>query len=402
VQRLIRLNGLYFPVRLQRWLARDWRSDAQAGELSRAALVAALVLGLGKRDDFDWLRAERDFPEYAWLLRVLQPGSCAQGCPKPAQLRRAEQANLREGRSKHRLYLERDKLQKQLQRKDANYRAFAHIPTAYYPVAERLKLVEPGLGAAEPSVRAFAVLGLSLGLTAKADMDAVAARLVKLAKDPSWLVRLLVFYRLWLLEKEEHLRPFLTDPTPQIVAGWRRRLAAWKTPDLVALLGRRDRVAGVVLPVLAARARQKKDPWPIDWKPVAALAQHPDPWTRIQLIQHFGAEGKSLLDWGVLLSARELTVRAAALDFWLTTAPSPSLRKQRPRIVELLNDPHFGIKRLAALVLTRLKDRAAVPALRKLAADPACPLRNLAGKALADLEGKPFKPTRCAFELYGL
>ncbi len=406
VQRLILLNGLYFPYSVQQWLAADWRRNAQAGELARAGLITALVLGLGKHKDFDWLRKRTSFPEYSWLLRVLQPGSCAAGCPKPAQLRRAEQANLRAGKKKHNLYMEREKLQGQLKMKDANYRAFAHIPTAYYPVAERLKLVEPGLTAKEPSVRAFAVLGLSLGLTTKADMDAVSARLVKLSKDPSWLVRLLVFYRLWLLERTEHLKPFMTDPTPQIVDGWRKRLAAWKTPDLVALLARKDRVAGVVLPVLAARSKLKKDPWPVDWKAVNALCNHTDPWTRIQLIEHFGAEGRTLLDWGVLLSAKELTVRAAALDFWVVSsakkAPGKELAEHSAKLVKLLDDPHYGIKRLAALVLTRLKSKAALPALQKLSKHPACSMRNLAGKALAELKSTPFKPTRCAFELFGL
>lgn len=402
VQRLILLNGLYFPFSVQKWLAREWRQNAQAGELARAGLITALVLGLGKREDFAWLRRREDFPEYSWLLRVLQPGTCAKGCAKPAQLRRAELANLREGRKKHNLYMDPPKLEKQLQSKDANYRAFAHVSTAYHPVAERLKLVEAGLTAAEPSVRAFAVLGLSLGLTRKADIEAVSARLVKLSKDPSWLVRLLVFYRLWLLERSEHLKPFLNDPTPQIVDGWRRRLATWKTPDLVALLSRKDRAAGVVLPVLVARSRLEKEPWSVDWKPIAALVRHPDPWTRIQLMIHFGKSGKALLDWGTLLSAKELTVRAAALDFWVQNPPSAALKKHSAKVVKLLDDPHYGVKRLAALVLTRLKDKSAIPALQKLQKHPACAMRNHAGKALAALKGGSHKPTKCAFELYGL
>jgi len=402
VQRLILLNGLYFPYSVQRWLAMDWRRGAQAGELARAGLVAALVLGLGNHKDFDWLRNQRDFPEYSWLLRVLQPGSCAQGCPKPAQLRLGERANLQAGKQKHSLHMEREKIEKQLKMKDANFRAFAHIPIAYYPVKERLRLAEPGLTAAEPSVRAFAVLGLSLGLTGRADIEAVAARLVKVSKDPSWLVRLLVFYRLWLLERWSELKPFMTDPTPQIVDGWRRRLATWKTPALVALLAQKDRAAGVVLPVLAARSRLKKNPWPVDWKALTALVGHPDPWTRIQLVVHFGREGKTLVDWGALLTAREVTVRAAALDFWVTNAPTKDLSKHSAKIVKLLDDPHYGVKRLAALVLTRLKDKSALPALRKLLKHPACPMRNLAGKALAAMQGGTHKPTRCAFELHGL
>jgi hypothetical protein len=402
VQRLILLNGLYFPFSVQKWLARGWRRDAQAGELARAGLITALVLGLGKHEDFDWLRKRRDFPEYSWLLRVLQPGSCAQGCPKPAQLRRAEQANLADGKKKHNLYMELDKLEKQLKMKDANYRAFAHIPTAYYPMKQRLTLVEAGLVAPEPSVRAFAVLGLSLGLTNAADIKVVAARLVKLSKDPSWLVRLLVFYRLWILEQSEHLKPFFTDPTPRIVAGWRQRLATWKTPDLVSLLARKDRAAGMVLPVLAARSRRKKDPWPVDWKGLTALVNHADPWTRIQLVQHFGKEGQGMLDWGALLTAKELTVRAVALDFWVEHQPGPPIKKVSSTIVGLLSDPHYGIKRLAALVLARLRDKSAVPALKKLLAHPSCSMRNVAGKGLATLQGGTYKPTRCAFELHGL
>jgi len=402
VQRLILLNGLYFPFSVQKWLARGWRRDTQAGELARAGLITALVLGLGSSDDFDWLRKRRHFPEYSWLLRVLHPGSCAQGCPKPAQLRRAELANLADGKKKHNLYMELEKLEKQLKMKDANYRAFAHIPTAYYPVSQRLKLVEAGLGAPEPSVRAFAVLGLSLGLTNPADIKVVSARLVKLSKDPSWLVRLLVFYRLWILDQTDHLKPFMTDPTPSIVDGWRRRLATWKTPDLVSLLARKDRAAGVVLPVLAARSRLKKDPWPVDWKALTALVNHPDPWTRIQLVQHFGKDGQGMLDWGVLLAAPELTVRAVVLDFWVANAPRKAIKKHSATLIKLLSDPHHGIKRLAALVLTGLGDKAALPALRKLLVHPSCAMRNLAGKAQATLQGGTFKPTKCAFELHGL